>query len=151
MTINFIREDVIEPKIGTKKKKNKKQSPDEFPDFQPMNENDTSDIKKETELATALSILVHEFISPDNKSNTLDKVSNLNEIQANAMGAFEAIRTLGGGIPQRGAVITDSIKRLSQSKRGHRSEQIKDMVIGQKNQMSQVEQFVAKLKGEGQK
>lgn len=118
------------------------------PEFVPISDfDDKTSVTRETELATALNLLINEIISPDTKSSTLDKVSFLNEIQVNGMVAFESLRVLGGGIPQRASVLTDAIKRLSQSKKGVRAEQIKEMVIGQKNQPGMIEKIVQGLGG----
>lgn len=119
-----------------------------LPSYTPLNlEGDETQVSKETELATALNVLVKEYYDEKTRSNNLDKVGFLNEMQTTGMQQFEAIKVLGGGIPLRASVITDTIKRLSQSKNGFRSTQIKDMVIGQKNQPTAIEQVMAKLRG----
>lgn len=111
-----------------------------------LDDSDRTSIKKETELSTAVNIMVREEVDPATGGSTLSKMASLNELQINGMAAFESIRNLGM-IPMR-VRVTDSIKALSQSKKGLRSEQIKEMVIGQKN-MVPVENIISKVGKEG--
>lgn len=87
---------------------------------------DSTDMASETDLAMAVKLLLNEL----KEMRNLHKTAVVNATQAHAIA--RVLNISGYKVIPSMMPITDDILRLSMSVKGIRSEQLKEMVIGQK-------------------